>query len=355
MLSFWKLSLLPMLVGTGVIVCFGQSTVFGDEFDNDANTGAWEDATNWENDTLPDTVTAEIFLEDVNNPLPTMNGLPTVTLSSGTHSPTLLDLGGGSDNDLGDIQLLMTGGTLNLNTDSEIGNGSDSNSAIAGSTAYFTQTGGDVVVTGGSGVNLKLSSGGDAIPMGSVYSISGGSLVSNGTIDIGGGTVGLPIPSYVPASALFEIVGTGPSQVMIEDLRTTTDGDADATTNSLGFVLDAGGVTPLVVNDDVQMENLNLQLSLSAAPPISDIVLVQADRLSNDNQFVGLPDGSDLTALFDGNFYTWTINYFDSSDDETVIDAIVLSNLRVAPIPEPSTAALCILAASMVMLRRRRC
>ncbi|WP_425397314.1 PEP-CTERM sorting domain-containing protein [Aeoliella sp.] len=331
------------------LLCYTPS--YAVEFDNDNGDGTWEQVTNWADDLLPDGNVAEIFLQDVNNPLPVVDGLPTVTLSSGNHSPTLLDLGGGGDDDLGDIQFLMTGGTLNLSQDSEIGNGSDSNLAMADYTAYFIQTGGDVIVTGGSGTDIKLSAGGDAIPMGSVYSIRGGSLQSSGTVDLGGGAPAAPVTH---ASALFEIVGTGPTSIEIEDLKTDTAADV-GTPIALGFVLDAGGVTPLVARDDVQMDGLGLELGLSDVPPAGDIVLIQADRLSNDNQFIGLPDGSDVSADFGGNTYTWTINYFDSSDDTVIVDAVVLSNLRVSPaVPEPATVVLISVAGLLGLAVRRR-
>ena len=336
MLSLSRLTILAALVASLTVLA---SPAVGDFFDNDSGDGAWETATNWNNDALPAGSSAEMFLEDQNNPLPLVNGIPTVTLSSGNQSPSNLVVGGGSDDDLGDIQFLMTGGTLNLSSDSRIGRGSATNPGILTSTAYFTQTGGDVIVTGGSGVDIKLGAGGQPLSPGAVYSISGGSLSSTGTINLGSN-------STLAGDIVFEIDGSGASSIAIEDFKTES-----AVMGSVTFsvVLDALGMTTLVANDDFQMENVNFDLSLSDVPPTDPIVLVQADRISNDNQFIGLPDGSLVSASFAGNDYSWTINYFDSSDDGDIIDAIVLT-----PIPEPAGATLAGLSLALIALGRRR-
>jgi len=318
----------------------------GDQiFDNDGNDGLWTTVNNWSSDaTLPTAERAEIYLEDQTNALPMVNGIPTVTLNSGTQSPSDFRYGVGSDTDLGDLQLLISGGTLNLTADSLVGNGGDDPN-IVNSTAYLTQIGGDIVITGGSGVDIKLGNSGTQYGPGAVYSISGGSLMSEGTINPGSNnTTSGPLK--------FQIDGSGATAIQIEDFKTESGTVADV---FFSVILDAGGVTPLVVNDDFQMENVQFMLALSAVPPAGDIVLARADRLSNDNQFVGHPDGSDVSAVFGPYTYTWTINYFDSSSDGNIIDAIVLSNLRV--IPEPASLALLgiggVAFAGFAMRRRR--
>jgi len=345
-LSAGRLPVVATCLSVALLSCGPMA--FGDSFfDNDSNDGLWETASNWENDALPDGETAELYLEDLNNPLPTVDGFPTVTLSSGNHSPTDFVMGGASDTDLGDIQLLMTGGTLNLSSDTRIGRGGDTPD-FNNFHAKFTQTGGDVVVTGGSGVDIKLGAGGETYSPAATYSISGGSLSSEGTVNFGSN-------STLAGPLTFEIVGTGPSSIVIEDIKTessvpgaTSPGGAPTT---LSFVLDSGGVTPLQVNDDLQMENLSFGLSLSDVPPSGDITLVKSGRITGPEQFIDRPDGSDVTAPFDGNFYTWTINYFE---DDGLVDAVVLSNLRVSPIPEPTSMVLLTMAGIPLILRRRR-
>lgn len=348
-----------LVVVTAVVVMAATGPLaFGDFFDNDASTGAWEGATNWNNDVLPSFVSAEIFLEDLNNALPLVSGIPTVTLSSGTQEVTSLVLGAGSDTDTGSVQLLVTGGVLNLYADSRIGRGEDSgvdNTTWAGDTASLTQTGGTVNVIGANS-DIKIAADGDFSPD-AIYSISGGTLLvglgdpasdANSTITLG--------ESGRNADATLEIIGSagggGPTSVEIDDLKMNS---GHLGNTYLSMVMDAGGVTPLICNDELQMENLQFKLSLSDVPPAGAITLALADRLSNDNQFVGIPDGSDVTAAYGGNDYTWTITYTDGSNDATLNSSIVLDNLRISPsVPEPSTILLLGMAVVPLALRRRR-
>jgi hypothetical protein len=153
------------------------------------------------------------------------------------------------------------------------------------------------------------------------------------------------------------------------------------------FVLDAGGVTPVTVLDNLDIGDINpypaahapetgseytygfLRIKLSepttagsgAVGSGNELVLFKADRITTDTS---LPTGTDYDEgrffdpdhpsasggphrpLFDsdnplepgtiyrvladyaGAQYSWRIDYFDSSDDGTVIDAVVLSELQ---------------------------
>ncbi|MCA9241912.1 MAG: hypothetical protein KDA37_16995, partial [Planctomycetales bacterium] len=152
------------------------------------------------------------------------------------------------------------------------------------------------------------------------------------------------------------------------------------------FVLDAGGASTIVVNDELRLgrsEDLDatrefgyafLRIKLSepttagsgAVGSGNEIVLFQADRVSSaidaDNDpnttieieegrffdpdragfnssgtsmlpHAGLWDGGTVRADYAGAQYQWTINYFDSSDDGIVIDAVTLSNLQIVGTP----------------------
>jgi hypothetical protein len=154
------------------------------------------------------------------------------------------------------------------------------------------------------------------------------------------------------------------------------------------FVLDAGGVTPVTVLDNLDIGDVNsypaghapetgseytygfLRIKLSepttagtgAVGSGNELVLFKANRITTD---LALPTGTDydegrffdpdrLSAsggphrpLFDSNNpleidtvyrvladyagqqYSWRIDYFDSLDDGTVIDAVVLSELQI--------------------------
>lgn len=318
-------------------------------FDNDNNNGLWVEAANWADlaatpgpDAVPNLESAEMFLEDLNNPLPLYHGIPTITLDSGTHQLVSFVMGGGSDTDVGDIQLRMTDGTLQVGGDSRIGRGSDTETAFLSNQMNFLQEGGTVEFLGGTGTDLKLSADKQYSGKAS-YIISGGSFSSTGTITYP--------QSGDDSDAMFKVVGTGPTSISLEDIKMEASAPG---TDTLAFVLDAGGVTPIQLADEFQMENINLDLSLSDVPPSGNIVLVKADRLSNDNQFVGLPDGSTVSAAFGSTLYSWTINYYDTSDDGLVVDAIILSNMTTSPVPEPASLLLLGMGAAMLVAVRRR-
>ncbi|QDU89779.1 hypothetical protein Pla175_31740 [Pirellulimonas nuda] len=152
------------------------------------------------------------------------------------------------------------------------------------------------------------------------------------------------------------------------------------------FVLDANGASSIVVADNLQLgasEDIDgnrefgyafLRIKLSEPTTAGsgvvgsgdEIVLFQADRLSsgidadNDPQNTveieegrffdpdragpnssgtttlphgGLWDGGTVRTDYAGAQYQWTINYFDSSDDAVVIDAVTLSNLNIVGTP----------------------
>jgi hypothetical protein len=319
---------ITLVAGVLAISSTATTTLAVDKhFKNTTGNGLWTAPTNWEFDSLPvagDTV--EMFLKDSNNnglPLPIVEDIPTITLNSGDQTFDRFKLGVGSDSDLGNIQLLMTGGSLNFSLDSILGNGGIDPNTV-NTQVLFNQIGGAVNVTGGTGVDIKLGGENKAYVPASTYSISGGSLNSTGTISFAR-------QNAPPGGPLkFEIVGTGPTSIEIEEIKTETN--TSARQQILGFVLDAGGVTPLVARDEIQMLNLSLELSLSAVPPSSEIVLIQADRLSDDEQFNGLANGSTVSAPFGNNLYTWNINYFDNGLTGFPENAVVLNNLSITPL-----------------------
>jgi hypothetical protein len=348
--------LLRLAVLAATVFCFSVPGAFAAKFfDNDFGDGFWTEPTNWdgtdvtdaiaEPDTLPAGEPADIFLHEANLALPNVGGIPTVTLDSGIQSITALRLGFENATDLGDIQLLVTGGTLNLSADSNIGHGAGS-TGPENFTATLRIEGGSVVQTGGTGVDVKLSASGQAFRPSGVISISGGSFSTTGTI-----TMGATSNVTQGGAAVLEIDGSGATLIQVGDLKLE---NADATA-IFRPIIDAGGLTPLNATDEIQFEELQLDLQLSDVPPAGNIVLMRADRISNENQFVGIPDGADVSATFGLNLYTWTINYFDHSPSEgDPIDAVVLSNLRVSLIPEPASLILLGFGGlALVGLRRR--
>ncbi len=233
---------------------------------------------------------------------------------------------------------------------------------------------------------------------GSLYEISGSASlqlagrVRLGDRDSGGGVRSTP-------GAIFRARGSG-STINVDDFHidsrlglwdhdntVDTDNPNGVTQINLGkfvteFVLDANGVSPITVADNLQLgasEDVGgnrefgyafLRIKLSepttagSGTPGSgnEIVLFQADRISSiinaDNDpnntteieegrffdpdrsgpnssgtttlpHAGLWEGSLVKADYAGAQYQWTINYFDSADDGVVLDAVTLSNLTV--------------------------
>ena len=168
------------------------------------------------------------------------------------------------------------------------------------------------------------------------------------------------------------------------DNNIDADNEVGITRMNLGkfvteFVLDENGVAPIEVADELRLgrtEDLDgnrevgyafLRIKLSepttagsgAVGSGEELVLFRADRVSSSIDLgdpsnevemgrffdpdrpglnsggttmlphAGLWDGQTLIADYAGATYEWTINYFDSADDGTVIDAVVLSDLTI--------------------------
>ncbi len=237
---------------------------------------------------------------------------------------------------------------------------------------------------------------------GALYEISGDAVLNlHGAIRLGDRDNG---GSRTTPGAIFRVRGSG-VQANVEDYWNESrlglwDHDNDITTDNpngvthmkLGkfvteFVLDAGGASPVVVNDELRLgrtEDLEgnreigyafLRIKLSEPTTAGsgsvgsgdEIVLFQADRISSqidlDNDpgvesgeiemgrffdpdraglntagtsmlpHAGLWEGTKVRADYAGAAYEWTINYFDSSDDGVVVDAVTLSDLLVTGTP----------------------
>jgi hypothetical protein len=276
----------------------------------------------------------------------------TVNITAGDASYGDKDLSIG-DSDSGETATLnISDGTLNgtgTGNDIRLGVGDDQ----SGSLGRILQTGGAVTAVD----YIKMSNGGQQAAAGSHYQISGGSLNVVDQLEMGRDD------GVVQNMIQFEVIGTGPTSITIEDVKVNRIHSLSPAHASFAFTIDgtATGVTSIDVNDELQLGNsettddtvgrLYLELSLSAVPTNNDIVLFNAKRITMDEQFEGLPDGSDVSATFGPDLYTWTINYFDGHADSQ--PAVVLSNLRVN-IPEPGSMVLLAMAAIPFAIRRRR-
>ena len=191
----------------------------------------------------------------------------------------------------------------------------------AGSVGSITQTGGSLTVYSKSGLSLG-SNGSNG-----TYTISGGELKMLGTkYDLHVGRTG---------TGKLNIIGDDAS-IRLGIITFSEGAGADAT---LDLDIDAGGISPIeiVSGGHAYINNgtagtRTLDISLSAAPPAGDLVLL--DNLGANNvlrgTFDGLPEGAPVQASFGGQAYNWNISYAYGPDGN---DIALL-------IPEPSTLVL---------------
>ena len=133
------------------LVSHASAIVF--RWDN-PGSGLWNDAVNWENDTL-------LFNDDAQ----INNGGTALIDSTQTVITGFATMGGG----LGNGTILMSGGSLSTNFDIRVGG----NVVAGGGTGLFEQSGGDIFMNGG---NFNVGFGLTAI---GTYIMTGGTLIEN--------------------------------------------------------------------------------------------------------------------------------------------------------------------------------
>ncbi|HYL76062.1 MAG TPA: hypothetical protein VEU96_17765 [Bryobacteraceae bacterium] len=140
-------------------------------------------------------------------------------------------------------------------------------------------------------------------------------------------TVGIGIGS----EAVVSIEGSHPSAIHALDY-VSIEGSS-----TLAFTLDERGVTPITIQSRVRGLSLaahsHLEIALSAAPPNEDIRLVSG-HVPIRGSFGGLPEGSEITAQFEGRTYQWRLTYHGGDGHDLVLKtAGAAAHLR--PLPEP--------------------
>jgi hypothetical protein len=342
-------------------------------FDNGAGTGAWENPLNWRG-AGPDTLWGT---EDDTDGLPgaadqaVVGGSFVAVLTSpqtvsevGVQWPAQGGQSAGSS-----VLNIGPGAALTVTGGSGMRLGRAFTGEVGSASGTVNQTGGSVVITGSNG--LRLSQESAAVQPDSLYVISGGSL-TGGTPDATGMlNIGRLDSSFNRAE--FRVVGSGASEIRFEDLNVRAAPPAEGTGTRqavLSFVIDDGGVTPIVVEDqfDIQAHdaatgtptgNALLEISLQGTPAESDIVLVNADRLTPTSgtagfvNFMGMPDGTPIVRSFGNYEYTWNLDYVDGNDD-AVLDAFVrLDFVSRTEVPEPGALGL-LGPGALAVVRRRR-
>lgn len=250
-----------------------------------------------------------------------------------------------------------------------VGRGLAVGQALGTSRAEVVQTGGSVFIAQGTN-GVRLSAGDSGNVADSFYQISGGTLR--------GGAGGAGIVSDLRVgqtgsnfnSAEFHVVGSGPTEIRFLDVQvasSTAELAASGNTNGhsiIRFSLDAGGVTPIIAEDEFQFRTTVagsavglLMVDLIAEAPQTDITLVIADRLGNNGsaaeRFYNYGDGDLLVASGAGWDYSYLVDYTDASDDGVLDASIVLRYQSRSLIPEPSALSLLGLA-GLALVRRRR-
>ena len=302
----------------------------------------WFKATNWDNGVVPPEVDENVNIYDSFS----------VDIGAGAADvgENNLTIGNTETATATTATLNVSGGSLTVGISSDDLRLGRNDADQVGAVGFLNQLGGDVIVND----YIKMSNAGSTPQAGSHYRISGGSLNVVDQLEFGrdDGTVASKI--------MFEVVGTGPSAITINDVKVNRVSPNSGVQPTFAFTIDDSptGVTPIVVLDELQLGNnetenpgegeLYLELSLSGVPTANPIVLFQAKRLTMDEQFTGLPDNSIVSADYNAVTYQWRINYFD--DGSNVVDAVVLT-----PVPEPNSVCLIALAFAPVwMLRRHR-
>jgi hypothetical protein len=341
-------------------------------FDNTAGTGVWETPANWSTDTLPttadqpvihDSFTASITSAQVAGDLvvswPTGLGAP----AAGTAT---LNIGPGAN--------LVVGNPPDNTNTSGIRVGRTA-TAVGASLGVVNQTGGSVsIVTGANGLRLSQADAGTTVSD-SRYVISGGTLRGGTSVNDTGINAPLNIGTQTNNfnRAEFSVLGSRATDIRFEDLNLRNSPAAAGTglrQAVLSYTIDNGGVTPIVVEDQFDIQNHDnngnptgtvlLEINLQGTPAEADILLVSADRLTPTSgaapfvNFTGLPDGSPIVRTFGNFIYTWNLDYTDGGDDGTLDASITLDFVSRTEVPEPGALAAAAAALAAPLLRRSR-
>jgi hypothetical protein len=174
-----------------------------------------------------------------------------------------------------------------------------------------------------------------------VLRIRGGSFVGR-TLSVGFG---------FGSHALLAVEGSQASAVHVLDyvyLQATSDPAGRPGLSTLSFTLDEHGVTPITIQSRVRglritpdaASHCRLEIALRAVPPREDITLVSS-HVPTMSVFDGLPEGSEITAEFEGKTYRWALTYRGGENRTDLVlrnrsaydDAAPVTHVRSIPQP----------------------
>jgi hypothetical protein len=284
-------------------------------------SGNWNDATHW-SDGLPDPFRrVEI------------HGDSTVIVPSGTYMVGDLEIGFNAGDH---ARVEVDGGQLIVMQDSlRVGE-----------------------LTGGQGeFVLKQGALHDVMDVfvGAANSVSGRE--TKGTLRVQGGSfVGrtLIVGSGPGAESVLAIEGSRASAVHVLDyffLQAFTNSNGKGGRSMLAFTLDEHGVTPVTIQSrrrgfrivkDAE-SRCRLKVGLNGVPPREDITLISS-HVPIEGTFDNLPEGSEITAQYQGKTYQWQLTYHGGAGandlvlknrSEYAADAPVTHIRPIPEIPKP--------------------
>jgi pectate lyase len=148
------------------------------------------------------------------------------------------------------------------------------------------------------------------------------------------------------SDSTVEIVGSRSTAIsaleFVEMLAFSDPGGKPATT-TLAFTLDAHGVTPIAIQSRWQglrishdnASHCRLGIRLDAVPPRDDITLISSWS-PTQGIFDGLPEGSEVSAEYNGHLYHWRLTYQGGASGHD----LVLANRNTYPRGAPVTHTL---------------
>ena len=177
---------------------------------------------------------------------------------------------------------------------------------------------------------------------------------NDATLRIRGGTFlgrNLSVGFGFGSHALVAVEGSQASAIHVLDyfyLQARADPGGRPGLSTLSYALDEHGVTPITIqsrSDGLRISSdsasqCRLEISVRAVPPREDITLVSS-RMPISGTFSGRPEGSKITASYQGNTYCWALTYRGGASGN---DLVLLSRntwgagapvTRVRPIPQP--------------------
>jgi hypothetical protein len=162
--------------------------------------------------------------------------------------------------------------------------------------------------------------------------IQGGSFLAR-TLNIGSGW---------GADSLLAIEGSRASAIHVLDycyIQAFASTNGKPGLGTLSFMLDEHGVTPITIQSHRDGLRINkdagshcrLKIFLSAVPPRDDITLVSS-HVRTRGTFDDLPEGSEITAQYEGRMYRWQLTYYGGAGGTDLVLKNRSENADDAPV-----------------------